>query len=1077
MRARGTRRLKAWQTILKLIRRVGVAPGVADFRGVAMLSIGALAVGLLLTSWAYHSSTVAVRANRHLSFEQLSIALLQQLESNLSAYENGLYSGRSLFLASDRVTRDEWRRFVESRDLTREFPGSLGFGYIQRVKPSEIEAFTLDVLANDRSKFNIKTSGNAGDQYVVRYMEPETGNFTTIGEDLGSDADIKKTAEVAMLTGRPAITGRVTIRRDAGDCTGHLYLIPVYAFDQPRTTDDERRSSIVGWVYTPLLLERVLGATPDKGLVDFEVFDGEIPSGDTLLFDADRHLSRVATVIDDSHYASRSFQSRNTITVGQRTFTTIVSSTSSFDKATADKSPAIVAVVGTLLSLLVGVLTLVQGASRARALVQAQRASDDLRTSQAELINKGKELEEVNRQLTWQKLALDEADIVAVTDSRGRITYVNSQFCRISQYTSAELIGQDHRIINSGHHPKTFFRDMYRTITKGDIWRGEILNRAKDGSHYWVDTTIVPFSDANGAITRYVAIRHDVTARKFVEEQLRRNEALLELAGRMNRVGAWEFDVTTQTSVWSAQVRAIHEVGPEYQPTIDSFIEFYAPDVQDKMRTAIKKAIATGESWDFEVPFITAKGRQLWVRCIGSAEYADGKCSRLYGSLQDITDRHESEERLRASNTELTTTKTMLERQAIELERARINAHVANAAKSEFLANMSHEIRTPMTAILGFADLLLDPQTTHEDRLGAVRTIQRNGEHLLTVINDILDLSKIEAGKMQAERVHCNPVAVAADAIKLLMPRAQGKGIALGFEIEDEVPAFAHTDPTRLRQILINLLGNAVKFTETGGVGLSIAMVEDVSHPAASRLVFSIHDTGIGMSREQIDALFSPFTQADASTTRRFGGTGLGLTISRRLARMLGGDITVTSTPGHGSRFTVTIDPGDIRSTARVRTLEQALGHMPDTTTHTTATTSALAGRLKGRNVLLVEDGPDNRRLIAFHLRRAGANVETAQNGQEGLEAVQRAIASGLPYDLILMDMQMPLLDGYAATRALRGMNVKTPILALTAHAMAEDEQRCLSAGCDHFATKPIDAYQLVSTCITLVTAPTAKAA
>ncbi len=527
------------------------------------------------------------------------------------------------------------------------------------------------------------------------------------------------------------------------------------------------------------------------------------------------------------------------------------------------------------------------------------------------------------RETNALRQAIDEHSMLSVADRRGRIIDVNTGFCRISGYSAEELIGQDHRLVNSGHHPRSFWVDVWRTISSGRAWRGEVCNRAKDGSCYWVDSTIVPYRGADGSIERYVSLRFEITARKAAEARLIAAEA---------------------------------------------------------------------------------------------------------------------------------------------------EAQAASASKSEFLANMSHEIRTPMTAILGFTELLAtdgDCERAPRQRLEYIDTIHRNGEHLLAIINDILDLSKIEAGKMTVERTETDPVRLVHEVLSLMDVKAAGKGISLRASFETAVPARMQSDPVRLRQILVNLVGNAIKFTEVGGVRLKVAC-----DPATQALRIDVADTGIGLTPEQTGKLFQAFTQADASTTRKFGGTGLGLRISKRLAEMLGGDITVTSEQGSGSTFSLTVATGPL-SGAEMVTADQAGPVMRETISYSGVVSSAPETLpLAGLRILLAEDGPDNQRLISFHLRKAGAEVRIAENGRTAVEMLTQSgtlggnLRSPPPVDLVLTDMQMPELDGYGAARLLRSKGCTLPIVALTAHAMRGDADKCIQAGCDGYASKPIDRNGLVSACL-----------
>ncbi|MFO0829844.1 MAG: CHASE4 domain-containing protein [Phycisphaerales bacterium] len=419
-------------------------------------------------------------------------------------------------------------------------------------------------------------------------------------------------------------------------------------------------------------------------------------------------------------------------------------------------------------------------------------------------------------------------------------------------------------------------------------------------------------------------------------------------------------------------------------------------------------------------------------------------------------------ERVESSQAQLSSKADALAQAGEELRAARDAAELANRAKSEFLANMSHEVRTPMTAILGYADLLSEQANQPGFRPNdCIETIRRNAKHLLTIINDILDLSKIEAGRMQVERTDFAPARIAAEVVELLQEHATRKSLALKVEFATPMPQRIVSDPTRLRQILLNLTGNAIKFTLSGSVTLRL-----LCDASRRQLVAEVVDTGIGMTEAQTRRLFTPFSQADASTSRVFGGTGLGLTISRRLAQLLGGSLILASTSQAGSTFRLTVDTGPLDGVAFSRDplAADAPASGPAPSAPEPATTHPGA-ELVGLSLLLAEDGPDNQRLIGFVLRKAGATLQIVSDGRAAVDATLAAMRAGRPFDVILMDMQMPVLDGYGATRELRTRGITTPVLALTAHAMEGDRNCCLAAGCDDYETKPIERLRLVATC------------
>ncbi len=391
---------------------------------------------------------------------------------------------------------------------------------------------------------------------------------------------------------------------------------------------------------------------------------------------------------------------------------------------------------------------------------------------------------------------------------------------------------------------------------------------------------------------------------------------------------------------------------------------------------------------------------------------------------------------------------TQIDEAKVQIQKSRDEADAANRAKSDFLANMSHEIRTPMNAILGFTELLrrgmVDDKRETDEYLSTIHT---SGSHLLDLINDILDLSKIESGKMEMEMIPCSPFKLIEDVVSILGVRAKDKGLTLSVDPSSRLPSEITSDPVRIRQVITNLVGNAIKFTERGGIRIEGRILPN------GMLEFRISDTGVGMTPEQLDRIFTPFAQADSSMTRRFGGTGLGLSISRRISRALGGELTVESGTGKGSTFIAQIDVGPTDPRSLITWAQ-----------HRALDTSPVAKkksvrRFHGERVLAVDDGEANLRLIRLILEKANLVVDVARNGQQAIEK-----AHSQDYALVFMDIQMPILDGYSATRQLRDSAYEVPIVALTAHALRGEEEKCRSAGFTAYLAKPIDLDLLIET-------------
>ncbi|MFN0131628.1 MAG: ATP-binding protein [Phycisphaerales bacterium] len=428
-----------------------------------------------------------------------------------------------------------------------------------------------------------------------------------------------------------------------------------------------------------------------------------------------------------------------------------------------------------------------------------------------------------------------------------------------------------------------------------------------------------------------------------------------------------------------------------------------------------------------------------------------------------------------------------------ELESAKIAAEAASRAKSEFLGQMSHEIRTPLTAILGYSDILRDETAAPripDQRRHALDVIHSTGQHLMSVLSDILDLSMVEAGRLVVEKKEMSLPDLLASIESLLRPRAAEKGVGLALCLASPIPQQIISDATRVRQILVNMAGNAIKFTEAGQVTVSVLVRTQDDGP---RLVIDIEDTGSGMTPEQQSRLFKAFSQGDASMTRAHGGTGLGLVISRRLANLIGGDVTLVRTAvKEGSCFRIDLPLASVAGTLMLSSLpvpetrkiapsqdqvaKPATSDMPATTVApvavpasesgnvTAATPASSVGPLRGR-LLLVDDISHIRDIVGLYLRRAGAEVDVAENGQIALDLEQRATHEGRPYQLLVTDMQMPVMDGYTLARTLRTQGSTLAIIALTAHAMSTEQDKCLAAGCDAYASKPVDKAALIRTC------------
>jgi PAS domain S-box-containing protein len=786
-------------------------------------------------------------------------------------------------------------------------------------------------------------------------------------------------------------------------------------------------------------------------------------------------------------------------------------------------------------------------------------SSEDLGTIISRVASLINEREIGRRALDNQKFALDQHAIVSITDLRGDITYVNDSFCEISGYARAELLGQNHRIVNSGHHAPEFFADLWHTISTGKTWAGQIMSRAKSGETYWVDSTIVPLVDTSGELSEYIAIRTDITASKLAELELARERVALANIIEGTNVGTWEWNIETgQTRFnerWAEMVGCTLE---ELHPTtIETWSALVHPEDRSRAAVLLEAHLDDASTaYECEMRVRHADGHWVWVLDRGklfSRSDDDARPRWMSGTRMDISKRKQAEadvqrsstllrgaiealddgfvlfdaddrfvmcnqrhrqmhprtahmmepgarfedlvlagaegehyaasigridewvaeriatHRMRESKLNLTLSDGRVVRvvqrkmaddhtvsvrtDITELVQATEAAREASKAKGQFLATMSHEIRTPMNAILGMLALLRRTELDPRQADYAAKT-EGAAKSLLGLLNDILDFSKADAGKLILDPQPFTMEQLLSDVMVILTANAGSKPVALRLEIDPAVPPWLVGDAMRLKQVLVNLGGNAVKFTAQGEVVVSIDVLQlrDESGDKMASLEFAVRDTGIGIAPENQSRIFSGFTQAESSITRRFGGTGLGVAISQRLVAAMGGSLQLESALNQGSRFhfQIALPVADAGREPQVR--RDPVVTPQGETLH----------RLSGIRILIAEDNINNQQVARELLEYEGAVVQIANNGQEALDAL---VAAKPAFDVVLMDLQMPVMDGLTATRRVRAELAMPdlPIVAMTANAMASDRDDCLAAGMNEHVGKPFDVDELVA--------------
>jgi len=621
---------------------------------------------------------------------------------------------------------------------------------------------------------------------------------------------------------------------------------------------------------------------------------------------------------------------------------------------------------------------------------------------------------------------------VVITDLEGRIEYVNEAFTRTTGYGFEDVRGRNPRILQSGRTPRETYEAMWATLVAGHIWRGEFMNLRKDGTLQVEDAIVVPLRGAGGLVTHYVAIKEDVTEKKRVADELRKLYLAVEQSPESIAI-----------SDLDARIEYVNEAFVRHSGYTREEVIGRNPRVLQSGLTppetyaAMWRALRHGRPWKGEFVNRRKDGSTfVEMAIIAPVRQPDGTITHYLAIKDDITDKKRMGEELDRHRHHL---EDLVASRTAELAEARARAEAANVAKSAFLANMSHEIRTPMNAILGLARLLQSTPLSAEqaDRLAK---IEASGHHLLSLVNDILDLSKVESGHLALERADFDLATVVREAWEPVSLKAAEKGVESRLRFGDGLPARVRGDALRLAQVILNLGSNAVKFTETGYVEIAVAVRE--SGPSGWDVRFDVRDTGVGIAPDQQERIFQPFEQADASTTRKFGGTGLGLAICRRLVDAMGGELGVESVPAEGSTFWFHLPlaaPGGEAASGE----EAAQAEFP------------VASRAPADvRVLLVEDDPINREVAGDMLRLAGFPVAMAIHGAAAVEMAARE-----RFAVILMDVQMPVMDGFEATRRIRALpgGEAVPVIAMTANVFSEDRDRAREAGMSDFVAKPVD--------------------
>ncbi len=1125
-----------------------------------------LVVCLTITSATALYLKSSAQRNEKRDFAARCTEVQRAIENRLEDHARVLVSGAALFDASSTVSRAEWRAFTGRQRIDGQLPGIQGFGFSLLVPRADLERHIREIRAEGFPNYTVRPAGDRDFYSSIIYLEPFAGrNLRAFGYDMLSEPTRRAAMEQARDTDAAALSGKVVLVQETDEKAqaGTLMYVPVYRRGAPIATIEQRRAAIFGWVYSPYrmtdLLEGILGGRELAGTrrLDLQVFDGDQPAPERLLYGYTRAEG------GKSRRAAASFSGRLPIDFNSHHWTlAFAAARNGF--LTAQYTAFWFALVGgTLIAFLLSSSVRVVQNAHIEAQRLAAALTRDLQESELSYRN---------------QFAANSSVMLLIDPAGGAITDANTAAVDFYGYPRERLLAMN--IVELNTLATDELRQAMASAANGRTNRFQFRHRLADGSLRDVEVASSPV--LFGKRTLLHSIVQDVSDRMRAEEALAQAAERLSLAARAGGVGIWDYNIADNELAWDDEMYRLYGI------TADQFVSAYEtwrsgvhPDDRQRGDDEIQLALRGEKEFDTEFRVLWPDGTVRHIRALAVVERnAAGEPVRMIGTNWDITAHNAAAAELQATNSRLEEANELATRLALAAESASI-------AKSEFLANMSHEIRTLMNGVIGMTGLLLDTDLNAEQRRYA-QTVRCSGEALLALINDILDFSKIEAGKLELETVDFNLRSLLDDMAGMMALRAHEKGLALACFVAPEAPADLRGDPGRLRQILINLVGNAVKFTAEGQVAVRVSV--DAETERHVRLRIAVRDSGIGIPDDKKARLFTKFSQVDSSTARTYGGTGLGLAISKQLVEIMGGEVGVRSEAGQGAEFWFTVrlaraaasapapapvaaewrglrvlvadgtdinrevlvtllrdwglrpveaadgcaalsalnlaraeqDPfavaivdaqlpdlsgaamtqavkgndglkdtrlvmctplgqavadrpgpecgfiAELTRPVRGQELQEALeacfrGGSPRPDRRSAIAKVALRPEFTYARVLVAEDNITNQLVAVGILGKLGIRADVAANGLEAVRALET-----IPYDLVLMDVQMPEMDGIEATRHIRDpqsrvLSHQVPIVAMTAHALGDDRARCLEAGMNDYITKPVRVATLVA--------------
>ncbi|NLF95813.1 MAG: PAS domain S-box protein [Candidatus Riflebacteria bacterium] len=972
---------------------------VAPTRGRKALPYVTLAILIVISLISWQHFEEQARTRQKQQFDEHVTTMLRKIQERMSRYEMIMRGGAGLFIASAQVTREEWQEYVSYRQIQEFFPGILSMGIARLVRNADLAKHQQEIRVTGIPGYAVHPPGERAEYCPLIYLEPlDDGSRPAFGYDLLSEPVRRAALDRARVQATCAMSEKITLKHSFGkyNGAGFLLCLPVYNSGKTSETDEQRSSALWGYVVSAFYVEDfirgIIGENSHK--IEFKIFDGSELDPDKLMYTS--HV--YSEDCNDSMFVVS-----KVLELYGRNWTLFFHTTPDFEAQVADKMPGTLFAGLLVISLLIFLFLKMLEGTGERALAFARDLTGELENEKA-----------------WLNAVINTAiDAIIAMDTDGKVLIWNSSAVQLFGYSAEEALGKEFiRLII----PLRFYDEAVsglKSLQQEDVSQKhgmtrEFIAMRKDGQEFPVEVSISAQRplDNIGIVT----VIRDITERKNVQAKIAAERQRLYLV--LETLPAFVALIGQDHSIYYVNRKFRERFG---DPTGRLWYEVVCGSQKPCAECKTMEVFKTGspEFWEMTAP----DGR---VYQIHDYPYTDTDGSNLVLQLGlDITDQKE-----------------------IESERiARQAAEAANQQKSLFLSNMSHEIRTPMNAILGFAQILERDPNLSSKQLEQIRSINRSGYHLLGLINDILDMSKIEAGMSVLKPKVFSLCDLLDDLAMMFQSRAEGKNIQFVVERDESVPDYVLADENKVRQVLINLLGNAIKFTEVGGVSMRVRATKpenpSADKPETLQLTVEIEDSGPGISDAELARIFTPFNQGEAGANA--GGTGLGLAISRRLAEMMNGSITVTTQVGHGScfRFDMLLERSEKE-------------HKEERAEQRTVT--GLAEGSDHYRILVVDDQPNNRELLCALLKPLGFEIREATNGKEALEIFEEWSP-----DAVLMDMRMPVMDGYEATRRIKASEKGhvTPVIAVTASAFKDSEDLVRATGVSAYLRKPFRPEEL----------------